>query len=42
MILVFGGTSDTAQVTQAIAGLGHEVTVSTATDIDIDIGENDK
>ncbi|VAX21125.1 hypothetical protein MNBD_NITROSPINAE03-511 [hydrothermal vent metagenome] len=41
MILVFGGTSDTAQVTKRIAALGHEVTVSTATDIDINIGEND-
>jgi len=41
MILVFGGTSDTAQVAKRIAGLGHEVVVSTATDIDIDIGACD-
>lgn len=40
MILLFGGTSDTAKVAQAIAGMGHQVTVSTATDINIDIGDN--
>jgi precorrin-6A/cobalt-precorrin-6A reductase len=40
MILLFGGTSDTAQVAQRIAEIGHDVTVSTATDINIDIGDN--
>lgn len=41
MILIFGGTSDTAEVARRIAGLGHEVTVSTATDINVDTGERD-
>lgn len=40
MILLFGGTSDTMEVTRRIAALGHEVIVSTATDINIDIGDN--
>jgi len=38
MILLFGGASETSLISQRLAGVGHAVLVSTATDIDLDIG----
>lgn len=38
MILLFGGTSETAAIASAVAGLGCTVLVSTATDADLDVG----
>ena len=42
MILLFGGTSETAEISERIAALGHDVLVSTATEIDLDTGSNRK
>lgn len=38
MILLFGGTGETAGLATALAGLGGAVTVSTATDAALDVG----
>lgn len=38
MILLFGGTSETAPVATALAEAGHRVLVSTATENDLDVG----
>ncbi|VAX25865.1 Cobalt-precorrin-6A reductase [hydrothermal vent metagenome] len=40
MILLFGGTSETAELAERIARMGHEVLVSTATDISLDVGSS--
>ncbi|MCF6266218.1 MAG: precorrin-6A reductase [Desulfuromusa sp.] len=40
MILVFGGTSETAELTLALAHSGHSVLVSTATDVPLDSGDH--
>lgn len=38
MILLLGGTSDTAPIARGLAAVGLPVLVSTATDIDLDVG----
>lgn len=38
MILLLGGTSETASIAEALASAGHRVLVSTATDIPMNIG----
>ncbi len=38
MILLFGGTSETAALATALAQAGHKVLVSTATDAELDVG----
>ncbi|MBI3925659.1 MAG: precorrin-6A reductase [Armatimonadetes bacterium] len=38
MILLLGGTSETAPLAEALAGAGHPVLISTATDIELDVG----
>jgi precorrin-6A/cobalt-precorrin-6A reductase len=40
MILLFGGTSETAAIATALAEQGHEVLVSTATDAELDVGSH--
>lgn len=40
MILLLGGTSETAHLALAMAFMGHKVLVSTATDVDLDIGSH--
>ena len=40
MILLLGGTSETAPLAEALAGQGFSVLVSTATDIPLDIGNH--
>ena len=40
MILLLGGTSETAIVAQALAGAGSRVLVSTATDVPLEIGSH--
>ncbi len=40
MILLFGGASETAELSERIARMGHEVLVSTATDISLDVGSS--
>jgi len=40
MILLFGGTSETAGLATALAEKGHEVLVSTATDAPLEIGDH--
>jgi precorrin-6A/cobalt-precorrin-6A reductase len=39
MILLLGGTSETAPLAASLAAAGHEVLVSTATDIPLNVGE---
>lgn len=38
MILLFGGTSETAPLAEGLAAAGHRVLVSTATDVALDVG----
>ncbi len=38
MILLLGGTSETARIAESLAGAGYEVLVSTATDISLHVG----
>ncbi len=40
MILLFGGTSETAEIATALADCGLSVLVSTATDADLDVGSH--
>ena len=40
MILLFGGTSETAEIATALADCGFSVLVSTATDADLDVGSH--
>ncbi len=40
MILLFGGTSDTAEIALTLANAAYRVSVSTATDASLDIGEH--
>lgn len=40
MILLIGGTSETAEIAEALAAAGNRVLVSTATTIPLDIGEH--
>jgi precorrin-6A/cobalt-precorrin-6A reductase len=40
MILLLGGTSETAHVAEALAASGHRVLVSTATDVELDVGRH--
>lgn len=41
MIILFGGASETAEISGRIAGLGREVLVSMATDVELDIGSHE-
>jgi len=40
MVLLFGGTSDTAPIAEALAAAGYRVLVSTATDAPLAIGSH--
>jgi len=40
VIMLLGGTSETAQVAEALATAGHRVLVSTATDVPLDVGRH--
>jgi precorrin-6A/cobalt-precorrin-6A reductase len=40
MILLLGGTSETSALAEGIAGAGFDVLVSTATDIELDVGSH--
>lgn len=42
MILLLGGTKETASITQSLAAAGYEVLVSTATDIPLEVGSDPK
>ncbi len=40
MILLFGGTSETAPIAEKIAGAGFDVLASTATDVELSVGDH--
>ena len=40
MILLIGGTSETAPLASGLAGVGYEVLVSTATDSRLNVGDH--
>ncbi|VAX16834.1 Cobalt-precorrin-6x reductase [hydrothermal vent metagenome] len=40
MILLFGGTSDAAEISERVAKLGYKVLVSTATDVELNVGSH--
>ncbi len=42
MILLLGGTSDTGPLAERLAGIGCDVLVSTASDVDLDVGRHSR
>lgn len=42
MILLLGGTSETAPLAEALAGAGYHVLVSTASDVELEVGRHER